>query len=284
MKRNLKITAFLLFCTLSLHAQVDTKGTDFWLTFAQNTMYTSASVSLQIRIVGSDQPATGTIYFTNINASVTFTVAAGGVFTHNLTSTQITAVYNTTAGTNNRSAHITSSSPVTAYAINQAAMSADATNILPITALGTDYYQISYMPRNTGNNEVDAYAVVATANNTVINHNGSPVATINTGQVYYFRTAALSIDMTGARITSDKPVAFFVVNQAAFVPDGYTGGDILFQQLAPVNTWGKNFFVPVSHLGKDRIRNDGLTCHSEQREESAAIVNRCLATLDMTFA
>jgi hypothetical protein len=77
------------------------------------------------------------------------------------------------------------------------------------------------------------------------------IETLNTGEVYYYTSSS---DMTGARITSDKPIAFFAVNQVVQIPDNVGTQDHLFQQLAPVNTWGKNFFVPVSHLTKDRVR------------------------------
>ena len=92
----------LLLCNFSLSAQVDTKGTDFWLAFGLNSYITSMEVDLQIRIVGSDQPATGTIYFTNMNDSVTFNVGAGQVFTHSLTLAQRADVYIQTMGISNR--------------------------------------------------------------------------------------------------------------------------------------------------------------------------------------
>jgi gliding motility-associated-like protein len=175
------------------------------------------------------------------------------VYTYPLTDIQQAAVYNTTMGTSNLSVHITSSAPVTVYALNQHNVSTDATNILPVTALGTDYYQISYTPVYSDFlNPADAYAIVATQNTTQVFHNGTLVATLNTGQVYY-RTLPLS-DMTGTHITTDKPVAYFTVNQVALIPATESAADCLFEQLPPVNTWGKNFFVPVSHRQRDIVR------------------------------
>ncbi|MCL2133606.1 MAG: gliding motility-associated C-terminal domain-containing protein, partial [Bacteroidales bacterium] len=232
----------------SSYTQMDTKGTDFWLTFGRNAYIFSPI--LQLRIVGSDQPATGTIYYTYLGTSTTFSIAVGEVFTHELSDPQKQAAYNnfTASTTTNYSIHITSSAPVTAYAINIYSATTDASNILPITALGQDYYQISYTPLSS---RFDAYAVVATQDNTQVFHNGALTATLHTGQVYY-RTS--SSDMTGVHVTTDKPVAFFAVNHGPNIPAGYSGADCLFQQLAPVNTWGKNFFIPVSWRGKDRVR------------------------------
>ena len=138
-----------------------------------------------------------------------------------------------------KSVHIASDHAVTVYALHQRYQSTDATNILPITALGVEYYQISYTAYPAFS-LIDAYAVVATESNTQIKHDGIPITpTLNAGQVYYCTS---SDDMTGAHITSDKPIAFFAVNQGTLIPEGYSSIDHLFQQLTPVHTWGYNFF------------------------------------------
>ena len=247
MKYRFLFFIFLLF-HFSLQAQVDTKGMDFWLTFGRNSSTVFGTVSLQIRIVGGDQPATGDIYFTSLGTSVTFSIAAGQIFTHDLSSTEFAAAMNTVAGTTNYSVRITSSAPVTAYALNQQSATTDATNILPVTAYGTEYYQISYTPLSGRN---DAYAVIATENTTQVYHNNALATTLNAGQVYYRTSTA---DMSGAYVTTDKPAAFFALSGGTNIPVGYTAADIMFQQLAPVNTWGKTFFVPVSHMTRDVVR------------------------------
>jgi hypothetical protein len=250
-------------CAKGLYAQgASTQGTDFWLTFGSNMSNSANSVDLQIRIVGSETAATGTIRFTALTgaaSTVTFSVAAGEVFTYGLNTTQKQAAYNTTAGASNYSIHITSSSPVAVYALNQTSATTDATNVLPVAALGNEYYHISYQPesRPTSNEclacpHVDAYAVVATQNNTTIFNNPISPTILNEGDVYYHTSYN---DMTGSHVTADKPIAFFAMCRSTFIPATQTTSrEHLFQQLAPVHTWGKNFFVPASHLGKDRIR------------------------------
>ena len=84
-------------------------------------------------------------------------------------------------------------------------------------------------------------------------HNKNWVATLDSGQVYY-RTA-IETNVTGAHITSDAPVAFFVVHIGTIIPvTQNVGVSHLMQQLAPVNTFGKNFFVPVTHILPNRVR------------------------------
>jgi hypothetical protein len=248
----------LLAFTISPSQAQNTLGKEFWLTFGQNSTYASSAVDLQIRIVSGDQTTSGTIFFygfSGAEATVSFTIPPKQVFNHILTTSQKTAVYNTTQGIYYSSIFVSCNNPVTAYALNQAINTTDATNVLPETALGTEYYQISHIPIDNTN---DAYAVIAKENNTQVTHNAEPPIILNKGQVYY---RSSSTDMTGARITSNKPSAFFIFCQASQIPNGMAANDCFMQQLAPVNTWGRTFFVPVSDLTtatyydtKDRVR------------------------------
>jgi len=100
----------------------------------------------------------------------------------------------------------------------------------------------------------DAYAVVATQDSTQLSCGGFDIGTLNAGQVYYKSSNSFE-DMTGTHIVANKPVAFFAVSRAAAIPVSVTCGSSLFQQLAPVKTWSKRFFVPSSSLStRDRIR------------------------------
>jgi len=256
---------FFLFAALfqevpSIQAQT-TAGTEFWVTFGSNFDLSHNQVELQIRIVSQDFPTSGNIYFTNLGTSISFSMKSREVYTYDLNNTQKHSAYNSQQGVSNQSIRITSDNPVTVYAINMFHNTTDATNLLPLTALSTDYYFLSYAPRADWYYMIsDAYAVIATENNTQVFHNGGIPIALNAGQVYY-KTAYLA-DMTGAHITADKPIALFALNQGTLLPnnDMYSS-DHFMQQLAPVNTWGKTFFVPVSDLTtptcfdtKDRVR------------------------------
>jgi len=196
------------------------------------------------------------INFTQLNTSVPFSIDQYEIYDYILDNTQSCAALNITDGKSDHSINIKTSQPVTVYATNRYTnVSNDVTNVLPVAALGREYYQISYPPVTISLPPIvglDAYAVVATQNNTVLSHNESYIATLDSGQVYY-KTS--STDMTGAHIISNHPVAFFAVNSCAQIPYGeYADYSPLFQQLSPVNTWGKTFFVPVTNVTKDIVR------------------------------
>ncbi|MCL2041126.1 MAG: InlB B-repeat-containing protein [Bacteroidales bacterium] len=256
MKKVLYLLIALLSGISTMQAQT-TEGQDFWLTFGSNGGQPSSDLDLQIRIVSGNLPTTGTIYFTNLGTYKDFEINAQEVYTYSLNNEQRQAVYNNfyyETTVTDYSIHITSAEPVTVYALNQVIASVDATNILPVTALSTEYYQISYAPPQMNPIYHDAYAVVATQNNTGLYHNGLLETTLDAGQVYY-RNASPNMDMTGSQITADNPVALFAVNPILSIPlTEPSYASCLMQQLAPVNTWGKNFFVPVSHCAHDIVR------------------------------
>ena len=248
------LTVFALLCSFSLHAQVNwgSRGTDFWLTFGENLDNRINLVHLQVRVVAGDQPTRVTLRFSQPSALRTFNLAPGEAFTYSFTPYEKSLLYNTATGVSNGSVRITADHPVMAYAFSQFEHSAAATYLLPAQSLGTEYYQISYTP---GYFEAirfaDAYAVIATQDTTQVYHNGSLLATLNTGQVYYRRS---NTDMTGAHITANKPVAFFALSQGARVPNSLCCADHMFEQLAPVQTWGKRFFVPRTNMQRERVR------------------------------
>ncbi|MDR1197886.1 MAG: IgGFc-binding protein, partial [Prevotellaceae bacterium] len=233
-----------------IYAQAtSTQGTDFWLTFGQNWDYSYSQVNLQVRIVTSDA-ATVTFTYTESGTTNTVSIAAGSVYTHQFTYQEKSRVYSSYGGTSYKSLHIESDVPVSVYALNQYNVTADATNVLPVAGLGTDYYHISYRACRTYN---EGYTVIATEDGTEIYEDGMLQDILQKGQVYsaYFG----NMDVTGKHITSSHPIAYFVTNGGVWIPiNTGNGADCLYQQLAPVNKWGNNFLVPVTHRGVERIR------------------------------
>jgi hypothetical protein len=231
----------------------NTQGKDFYVSFGQNYDRALASVTMQVRIVAQK---TTTVEFTYKNSpalNTSFTVFAGSVYTHNLTAYEKAAVYSNTTGTSDKSLRIQSTEPISVYALNQSFQTTDATFVLPVDVLGSDYYHLSYMPVFTASepNISDGYTIVAVEDNTEIYADGVSVAVLQSGDVYSYYEVA---DMTGRHITSSQPVAYFVTNQLTTVPNGVGARDHLYEQMTPVNVWGKTFVVPVTVRGIERVR------------------------------
>ncbi|MDR1594098.1 MAG: hypothetical protein LBS43_06385 [Prevotellaceae bacterium] len=260
-----------MFASDNLFAQT-TAGKDFWVAFGQFRGVSSVkdlqNVDIQIRIVTTADTKVR-FDFTANNTSRTLRLRKNDVHLINFNIDEKKAVYTalpttstvTTIMTKN-SLHITSDQPISVYALIRWNHAADVTNVLPTNSFGTDYYHISY---NTGkgDGERDGMTLVATengtnlavyqiSNNNILKGNGS----INKGGVWYMPSPS---DMTGYHIVSNKPIAHFVTHQGTMIPDkDRTNIDNLFQQMAPVNSWGKVFFVPslpyVTNGGQDGLR------------------------------
>ncbi|MDR1552338.1 MAG: gliding motility-associated C-terminal domain-containing protein [Prevotellaceae bacterium] len=264
MKVSLYILAFIISFSLfpeKTSAQLSTQGTEFWLSYGQNRTYTYGAINLQLRIV-AEQTATVTLFYFDGNVTETYNILAGNILTIPFNSTQKNRVFTPGAATsaaNKKSLRITSTTPIYVFAMNQANITTDATNLFPVGCLGMDYYHMSYKAASSWH---DGYTVVVTQDSTDIFENGVMVAN-NLQKGYAFHrwpnTTGIgrfrSTDSTGMHITATKPVAYFTTNGGTFINEGLNNGaDCLFQQLLPVNTWGTKFMVPVTHRGFVRTR------------------------------
>ncbi|MDR2138088.1 MAG: hypothetical protein LBP50_00825, partial [Tannerella sp.] len=231
----------------------NTQGKDFYVSFGQNYNRALSSVTMQIRIVAQKTTTVTFTYKDNPALNTSFPVAAGSVYTHNLTADEKAAVYSSVTGTSNKSLRIRSTEAISVYALNQSWQTTDATFVLPTDVLGTDYYHISYMPVYTSSepNISDGYTIVAVEDHTEIYENNTLKVTLMSGDVYSYYEVS---DMTGRHVTSSKPVACFVTNQLTNIPNSHGARDHLYEQMTPVNTWGKTFVVPVTKRGVERVR------------------------------
>jgi len=89
----------------------------------------------------------------------------------------------------------------------------------------------------------------------LVTGNNSSV-TVTSGESYTttldrFQTFLFSstLDLTGSKVVSNKPIAFFSGHECANVPVGVRYCDHLVEQLPPTITWGRQFFL-ASSLGK----------------------------------
>ncbi|MDR0560106.1 MAG: hypothetical protein LBG92_08035, partial [Prevotellaceae bacterium] len=271
LKFKQKITVFfaavMLTGAFSLNAQqqFEVKGKDFWLSFARN-WYNDPTLNpdtrrLQIRFVSTDASSATTvkIELTKTGKTINVTIPPNGVVTQDMMNDQ-SAIYNEIdmEANNKKSIHITSDKDILVYALNRDMRSEDATNVLPTSVLGKEYIHLGRHPNKP--NGIDGewyeqYMVVATVNGTVIKENGTPVRTLNKGDVYFKRHTA---DMSGRIIEADQPVAYFTClsrcNHGGYSSNGGAYGSNYFQQLMSTDKWGREFFVPATETGYEVVR------------------------------
>ncbi|MCX7929420.1 MAG: IgGFc-binding protein [Chlorobi bacterium] len=155
-----------------------------------------------------------------------------------------------------RALHIQSSAPIAVYALNRRIQTTDTYLALPTDVLGTDYRVMCYSKLSAVLTPI--FAIVATEDDTRVeilpttpttDGHGAQQAystVLDRGQVYQVRAqyfATGSGDLTGTRIRSSKPIAVFSGHTCAYVPPGVKACNHLVEQLPPVNTWGKHYYI-----------------------------------------
>ncbi|GHT17170.1 hypothetical protein FACS189429_0680 [Bacteroidia bacterium] len=241
-------------------SDIDTDGTDFWVTFGGNAIRpaTDAQLLLELKI-SSPSAANVTLEFTADGSSHSFSTTANSLTSINLAKVggkdKRSSVYELSsagASKSRKSLHITSTQPISVYACNIGQNVSDITNVLPVDAWGTDYYRFDHATDNKGlpftNYNTDM--IVAREATTLTTPNGT--INLNAGDVWYYSSTA---EMTGRHITSNKPVAYFSHNTYASIPSGRRYQDILFQQMMSVDRWGKTYLVPNAQQGTNTMNN-----------------------------
>ncbi|MDR0802797.1 IgGFc-binding protein [Fluviicola sp.] len=238
-----------------------TAGTDFWVSFGKNFIYdNAASLLLRLNIsAGVTTKVTlnfmangtttdymipgGTVLPIDLNAVVGGTAAGDRRSNVYLSLPNVNTGASATPFISSNTLHITSERPISVYAFNTGIQTTDATILFPVSAWGKEYYRLSYVPLNYDPDQYDCEMIIADEDSTKLFLNGSatPFTTLNKGQVYYNPSNA---DLTGRYITSSNPVAYFSHVSTALVPALRNFADILYEQMPPVNQWGKRFLVP----------------------------------------
>ncbi|WP_375561664.1 gliding motility-associated C-terminal domain-containing protein [Bernardetia sp. OM2101] len=248
MKQLFLLLLFTLFFThsFSLLAQTDpcvrtSEGREFWVGYMHNDPAPDPNIRLYVT---SRFAATGTVFAdggaTNVAA---INVAANGSQTIELTPVNNYSVSNVQT-VQNKGVFVSTSETVSLYALNRGTFTADATLIFPLNGLGTEYYTMSYAPgiRQSqflvvGTQDGTTVSITPSANTTTGSPAGIPISVnLDRGQTYLVKSNA---DLTGSFIQGSNPIAVFSGNTRVNIDA--TSSDHVYEQIPPVNTWGRNF-------------------------------------------
>lgn len=173
-------------------------------------------------------------------------------------------VYSEAGKKHNYGLHITATEKVSVYVILSSPHSMDASNILPITAIQSEYYTQDYKPDANGFSKIVAMTtILATEDgtkvdivpngNTYDNHAKGVQYTVdlNKGQTYYM-ISEVNNQLTGTHIMArdKRKIAVFNGTPLTRLPNGLSARDCLFEQSMPVDYWGTQFIATRS-LKKD---------------------------------
>ena len=253
----LGITFIFAFISHGIAQNISSEGRDFWVVFPRHESSNQALANLRLFITAKSN-SSGVVQVGGI--SIPFTVNA-----HMTTPVDIprTAAYLNDAGKfSNRGIHVlvdANQPKVIVYAHIYATDRSAATLLLPTESLGSAYYVMGY-DQNGPADGFFSYSIVAIQPNTTvlihqrINQSISTTITVNlsnVGDVYQFLGTD---DYTGTYVEVDpitsacKTFAMFSGSSGISIPFSPSASlNPLFQQLYPVDNWGKNYaYVPFS--------------------------------------
>lgn len=278
------LQAAFLFCNIFVFAQNEnlcrksTEGTDFWFGFMESRNYNpnhyieitvtaSETTTFQIKTGSSEIPFNET-YTVLADSSVQVEIPWQMVETMGSESIQ------------DKGIHLIAQKPVNVYALNWDQNSADVAVIYPVESLGYEYFAMCYKPDIdlanpiTGNGKNSEFLIVATENNTKVEITPSKITDklhpkdstiiviLDKGQVYQVQSENEvgssnfgQGDLTGSHVVANKPVAFYSGALSTRIPFGQCCWDHLYEQIPPVQTWGREYFtVPLKTRQQDRYR------------------------------
>ncbi|MCS7169616.1 MAG: IgGFc-binding protein, partial [Candidatus Kapabacteria bacterium] len=162
--------------------------------------------------------------------------------------------------------YVRADTPIAVYGLNRRRQSTDTYMALPLNVLGTEYRVMSY--HRLSASFVPQVAIVAVEDSTevVLSLSTAPVDTrsvqpgrdrdrgalaypiriwLNRGQIYqwFAPSAGEPSDITGALVRASRPVAVFSGHVCAYVPLVVPACNHLVEQLPPVQSWGRHYYV-----------------------------------------
>jgi hypothetical protein len=269
------ITFFVLLCiccSSQIFAQgVSSLGTDFWVGFMPNFNIPAAEVALHIAS-GTANIVTIEFYSGSTDGKPTSTrtltlkkdEAVSVVLPLDLSENweMEKAVY--------KGIHVTAKNPIVVYATSNGGATADGYLALPTPGLGTEYYAacmyddkyISFPWPLAGE-----FMIIAPYDGTVVTIKTTAdtrldldafkqghkmgdqwTVSLRRGQCYLVQSSGIEVgdqDLTGSKITSNKPIALVSGHQRCAVPvagDDVDSRDHLIEMIPSVDKWGTQYF------------------------------------------
>ena len=124
------------------------------------------------------------------------------------------------------------------YGLNYQPYTSDSFLALPCTNLGVteyEYFAVSY-GNASGPNQI---LLVACKGNTTVTY-GESIINLNELETFLIED---SIDTTGKRFVSDKPITFFAGHLCTYIPRDVLACDHIIEQLPPSRVWGRTFLT-----------------------------------------
>ena len=302
MKRRIITTAVLLLSGLFSIAQDSTQGMEFWFSYMENGYKYNAGNWVENNVmVSAKRACTGTISTPDGSLSpLPFSVGDNGI-----TYVEIPEEYayneDNSEVVDRKSLVLRATDTVSVYISNVATYSFDASFVLPVESLGSEYIVQCDKQSTTYHNgtmgdgiETSAFLIIAVEDNTVVDISPTAITehdivypggiytiNLNAGETYFVKSNSYldERDLSGTVIMArnNKKIAVFNGNTTTCIPSEVGNGrDHIFEQALPVDSWGQQFAITTSQ-GRAR---DVVKVTSSGDENSVKRNGQVVATLN----
>ncbi len=268
------IVLFFAFSTLSVCSSLDNskfsslsaEGRDFWLAVPLNDAKATPVNQLDFYITSK------------YNTLVTLEVRGAGFIRSKKLRANETMLFTTKDGSASydfeivtseiadpRGIHIYSEHPISVYVLNSKELTSDGYLALPTNTFGTEYIHCSYYDYSEIRPWAGGFIIIASEDKTEVfvtlrGRGGNFAKTksgykigqtlgpiiLNKGEVYNVvgdGTTKGVFDLTGSKISSNKPIGLISYHERTMLPANNTNGrDHMCEMIPPVSAWGKKHY------------------------------------------
>lgn len=150
--------------------------------------------------------------------------------------------------------HVVSDNQISLYGLNRRKQTTDTYMGLPTKVLGKEYRVMCY---TVSEGLMPQFAIIATEDNTEVTIVPSVNTTKHPSKIPYkvnlqkgdvYQVVAnfeknSNCDLTGSVVTANKDIAVFSGHQCAYVTPRIQACNHLTEQMPPINSWGKHFYI-----------------------------------------
>lgn len=262
----MRLFTFKLFAALALSApaqNTNSTGMEHWVAFMENLDLMFNNTPSFHLVISSEDGANGQVEVPATGFATPFSVSAGGATVLTLPQNIYYAAGD--EAPSDFGIRVSADADVSVYAYHDRTYFSEASIVLPTTSLGTDYLVVAR--EDDLNDSPSEFVVLATEDGTTIEITPSVVTAslrppdvaftivLEEGQTYQMQAYE---DLSGTRVRSldpEKPIAVFGGARQAWVNCDQGADDHLYNQIYPLEMWGRSFtVVPFRERGGDQVR------------------------------
>ena len=232
-----------LFCAINITGNVlESASSEFFVAFGGNDV--DGTVPTLQLFVSSIEP--DPVMFT-VESLQGFTFTGVAMQNATITVTIPTTFQVLSSSERDKGIHISAGDKrLVVYGLNYGEFTSDAYVALPCNRIAIEEYEYYAVAYSDGASDRLGYILIVGCEDLTTISIGSTTITLNRMETYLWQS---SNEVTGTRVTSNKPISLFSGHKCTFIPASSRACDHITEQVPPTNIWGTQF-LSASYSGR----------------------------------